>query len=136
MTAVPMLKLKLAPFSRLVWLGCALAYVGLRLARGGGHLPGPLAWQSTDLLCLPLVLGLVLALQRLGGRPGSWTLPRSHGLLAAIAYSAYFEGLLPRLTPHAVADPRDVAAYFAGWLLFELLLNRPLEKSRGPKAAA
>lgn len=111
---------------RLIWLSLAVLYATAHLGRAAGWLRGPADWYLTDLLCMPLVLGLVLQVHRLRvGEPG-WLLPRGHGLAAVVGYAVYFEVILPRLDPRFVADPGDVLCYLLGWLLFEFLLNRPL----------
>jgi hypothetical protein len=111
---------------RVVWLGLAGLYAMARVGRASGWLSGPADWYLTDLLCLPLVLGLALQVQRLCGRSRDWSLPCEHGLVAAAGYGLYFEWLLPRLDARFVADPGDFLCYLLGWLLFEFLLNRPL----------
>ena len=40
------------------------------------------------------------------------------------AKTLWFEVLLPRWAPHAVADPCDVLAYAAGALIFQRWLNK------------
>lgn len=114
---------RLAPAVRR-WLALALMYGAVTAARGLGLLQGPVAWYLGDVLCLPLVLGLVLAGQRRTGRGPGWTLPWWHGLFAALAYGVYFEVLLPQWRSGPVGDPFDALGYLVGWLLFEGLLNR------------
>ena len=82
-----------------------------------------------DLVCLPLVLGLVLMAQRMTGQSLDWTLPWWHGLIGMMTYALYFEGVLPRLHSGAVADLRDALGYLLGWVLFELLINRRCAKN-------
>ncbi len=113
---------------QVVWWALALAYGALQWARRRGDLPLMIDWYFADVLCLPLVLGLVLAAQRLVGRPADWTLPWWHGLAGAIFYAVYFEGVLPRLSDRAVADPTDALAYLLGWGVFESLINQPGRK--------
>ena len=84
------------------------------------------AWASSyadDLLCLPLVLGLVLAAHRTAGRPATWRLPAWHGLTVTALYALGFEVLLPRWRSGATPDRLDVAAYLAGFLVFHFLIN-------------
>ena len=101
------------------------AFVGLRLAEATGALPGWLDSWGDDLLCLPLVLTMALAVHRLAGRPADWILPWSHALAVLVLYAVLFELVLPRTAIVAVADPLDVAAYLVGGVLFLVLLNVP-----------
>ena len=41
-------------------------------------------------------------------------------------FSIYFEGLLPRWSSSAKADPWDLLMYLAGYLVFEALMNKPV----------
>jgi len=109
--------------------GC---FVLIRLGEAGGFLPGWARSFGDDLLCMPLVLSLALAVHRLAGRPATYTLPVSHGLTAVAVFGLFFEGLWPRWHPAAVADPWDLAMYLAGFLVFQFGLNRP---GRGEPAA-
>lgn len=114
-------------------LSLAGLFVWARCAEGSAGLPSWAACYLDDLLCLPLVLGLVLTVHRLAGRPVGWTLPRSHGLSAVLLYALYFELVLPLVKVTATADPRDVLAYAAGWAVFEAGINRPGTGLRAPQ---
>lgn len=107
-------------------VAAALGYATLRLVRAG--LPGPLPALVTsylaDLLFMPLLLSLALTGHRLllGRReclPASWLAG------AWLGVALWFEGLLPRWSAQAVADPLDVLAYALGTLAFHYCLNRP-----------
>ena len=92
-------------------------------------LPAGLASYLTDVLFLPLALSLALAAhQTVYGRgatlPGTWVLAAWAGV------ALWFEGLLPRWSAQAVADPWDVLAYAAGALIFQRWLNKPDELLR------
>jgi hypothetical protein len=120
---------KLASSSRWVWLAMVLLYSLVLWGRQAGEVPQLVDWYLADLVCLPLVLGLVLMAQRMTGQSLDWTLPWWHGLTGMVAYALYFEGVLPRLNSGAVADPRDALGYLLGWVLFELLINRRCAKN-------
>ncbi len=97
----------------------------VRLGEVTGHLPVLATSYADDLLCMPLVLGIVLWCHRhLGKQSMTYTLPRSHSLLTLALFALYFEGLLPRLKVSAVADPMDLLMYLAGYLIFETLMNK------------
>jgi len=108
------------------------AFILIRLLEMTGHLPGLGASFADDLICLPLVLGTLLLLHRRWGRRGpQFTLPHSHGIMGLVLFSIYFEGILPHWKSTAVADPWDLLMYFAGYLIFEILINRPAGNSAG-----
>ena len=104
-------------------LACGLAGAHAVLARIGG--PSWLASYLDDLFCLPLILGLIVAVQRQFRRDPRWVLPFGHGLAALALFSIYFEVILPQLRFDAVADPLDVVMYGLGLFVFQLLMNRP-----------
>jgi len=117
-------------------LGALLAtYAGARALTVVGLLPAVVRWHLADLLCLPLVLGAALGLQRLWRGDPTYRLPRWHGLSAWVLYTVYFEGILPHLSPTATADAMDGVWYLAGWGLFEVWLNRVRPGSRRPEPA-
>lgn len=107
-------------------IGAALLYVGLQLNRHWLRYPLPPVFSSYlgDLLCMPLMLSPALAahrrlINRYGTLPIIW-------LIGAWGYvSVWFEVLLPRWSPRAVADPLDVLAYALGTVAFHYWLNQP-----------
>ena len=107
-------------------LGSALLAGSYQLSKRWLHWPLPAGLTSylSDVLFLPLLLGLALAAHQLvyGRRatlPGTWVLAAWAGV------ALWFEGLLPLWSPHAVADPWDVLAYGVGALGFQRWLNKP-----------
>ena len=115
---------------RRVWLGLALLYLVTQGGRRLGVVSGLADHHLTDLLCLPLVLGAALMLHRRVGQALPWRLPWWHGLVGVFGFSLHFEVLLPRVDRQATADPIDSICYLLGWVLFELLINRPLADRR------
>lgn len=107
-------------------VGAALAYGSGQLMRRWMHWPLPplLAAYMSDLLCLPLMLSVALALHRVLICRTS-TLPSSWVVAAWLAVSVWFEGLLPLWSAQATADPLDVLAYALGGLAFHRWLNKP-----------
>jgi len=104
------------------------------LVRAGeltGRLPAIASSFADDLLCLPLVLGAALLGHRriLKQGPG-FTLPRSHGFMTLTLFAVYFEGMLPHWTERSVADPWDLLMYLIGYLVFEMMMNRPQKNIR------
>ena len=115
---------------RLAWLGLVLLYLATQAGRQLGVVHGAVDWHLTDLLCLPVVLGLALIVQRLAGQGMRWRLPRWHGLVGVVGFAWYFEVVLPRFAQQATADFGDSLCYMLGWILFELAINRPLAVRR------
>lgn len=86
----------------------------------------PLYAYLDDLLCLPLTLGLILAVQRSYFQNQNMTIPVRHIVFAVAAFSVCFELLLPLYKPLYTADLLDVAAYAVGATVFHQLMNKPL----------
>lgn len=122
--AAPLELLPLRRAGRVALLICVLAWLAERAAEASGTAPTWTAARLDDLVCLPLVLAAVLALHRLAGRPASWRLPLVHGLLVTAGYALFFELVLPHWDVRAVADGGDVLCYAAGFVVFQLLINR------------
>jgi len=108
-------------------------YFAVRGLTAQGWLPAALRWHLSDLVCLPLVLGLALLAQRLWRMDSAYRLPWWHGLSAWGLYAVYFEGVLPRLNASATADPVDVLCYLAGWGVFECGVNRVTRAAPRPE---
>lgn len=118
---------RIAPRRALVvYAVLVLVFVLHRIVEAGGRSPVPLRSWLDDLLAVPLVLGIALALQRWRrGRP-DWTLPPGQVLLAAGFFALVFEAVLPLVSSRVTADSWDLAAYAAGAVLFQLEINRPV----------
>lgn len=101
----------------------AALFVAIHAVEARGLAPTWLSSYGDDLLCLPLVLGGILAIQRRVWRDAR-TLPPAHGLMALVVFSVYFEMVLPTFGAGAVADPLDVLMYLAGFLVFQFGINR------------
>ncbi|WP_460619405.1 magnesium citrate secondary transporter [Hymenobacter ruber] len=92
------------------------------------HVPLPALVTSylADVLALPVMLTLALAVQRrLGNHSRHFILPDTWLLASWLFVSVWFEGILPSYSRQAVADPLDVVAYALGTLAFRQWLNRP-----------
>lgn len=109
-------------------VGSVLLYSALYLNRHLWHYPLPplLTAYAADLLAMPVLLTVALALQRrLLPHFRHLVLPDAWLLGAWLAVSVWFEGVWPCFSAVAVADVLDVAAYGAGTLAFRRWLNRP-----------
>ena len=106
----------------------ALLYGGYQIATRVGHWVPP-GWAGSwlaDALCMPVVLTLVLAVQRAVRRQSQVVLPNSWLVVAWGYVSVWFELLAPHWQPtRYTADWLDVLAYAAGTLAFRQWLNRP-----------
>jgi hypothetical protein len=71
-----------------------------------------------DLLCMPLVLGLLLSTIRYLKNDSSFQFSKSFIAGLALYYSVYFEYYLPGVNARYTADPIDVLLYFLGVFLF------------------
>ena len=85
----------------------------------------PLHTHLDDLLCLPVVLTLILASERLYFQNPYFVLPRAYTISAVLLFSLVFELLLPVLHVKYTSDIWDVIAYGVGALLFQTIINRP-----------
>ena len=110
---------------RSVLLVALLSFLIMRWAEAVDRVPAWAAARVDDVLIMPLLLAAILASHRLAGRPAGWILPLSHSMPVLAGYALFFEVVLPRLDARATADGLDVAAYAAGWLVFQFLLNVP-----------
>ncbi|NDK54837.1 magnesium citrate secondary transporter [Pontibacter sp. BT213] len=86
----------------------------------------PLYQYLDDLLCMPLVLTITLATERLYFSNNYFVLPLRYSLVAAVLVSIYFEVILPLFSPVYTPDAVDVLCYSVGVVVFQVLINRPL----------
>ncbi len=111
-----------------------ILFVVVRVLDAGGRLGPMAASYADDLICLPMVLGLVLwAHRRLLGKGAGYVLPRRHGLLTLLFFAVYFEGFLPHWSGAAVADFWDLLMYGVGLVVFEMLMNKSSVAEYGKK---
>ncbi|MBC5774553.1 magnesium citrate secondary transporter [Pontibacter sp. KCTC 32443] len=87
----------------------------------------PLYQYLDDILCMPLVLTITLATERLYFNNYSFVLPLRYILGAVLLFSICFEVLLPRLSIVYTSDVLDVLSYTLGAVVFHLAINKPLE---------
>lgn len=86
----------------------------------------PLYSYLDDLLCFPLVLTFILAVQRSYFNDKNITIPAFHIVLAVAAFVLCFELVLPIFKAKFTADIIDVFAYSIGAFSFYIFINRPL----------
>ena len=76
-----------------------------------------------DLLCLPLILGVLTFLIRYFKKDKFFTFPLAFVILLSTYYSVYFEFYLPKVNPRYTADWIDVILYFSSSIAFFLIQN-------------
>ena len=81
-----------------------------------------------DLLCMPLVLGLLTFLIRYFKKDKYFSFPLAFVLLLATYYSIYFEYYLPKINPRYTADWIDVLLYFFSSIAFFIFQNNKRKK--------
>ena len=114
-----------------VMAGLFTLFLALRILEIGDVSPPLISSFADDLICLPLILGMILLLHRKGLKRGaSYTLPKFHGLVSLILFAVFFEAVLPLWKSNATADPWDLLMYFLGYVFFELWMNKPSINSR------
>ena len=83
-------------------------------------LPKILNNYANDLLCLPIVLGMLTFFVRILKKDNDFRFPLSFVLLLASYYAVYFEYYLPKVNPRYTADVIDVFLYFTSAIAFYL----------------
>ncbi|MBW7466273.1 hypothetical protein ABID22_000054 [Pontibacter aydingkolensis] len=86
----------------------------------------PLHTHLDDLLCMPVILTLILAAERLYFRNPYFVLPRHYIVVSVLLFSIVFEGILPLLAAKYTADAWDIVAYVVGALIFHKNINRSM----------
>ena len=81
-----------------------------------------------DLLCLPLILGVLTFLIRYFKKDKFFTFPLAFVILLSTYYSVYFEFYLPKVNPRYTADWIDVILYFSSSIAFFLIQNNERKK--------
>jgi hypothetical protein len=108
---------------------CLLIYLTIQLARYIKILPlGFLNNYLTDLVCMPVVLCLVLALLRVIKRSPHLILPWHSVLLVLVYWSWYFEWYLPGTSSKFTGDFVDVLMYIMGAFSFIIFQRKELKK--------
>lgn len=81
-----------------------------------------------DLICLPLVLGILTFIIRHFKKDKFFTFPLAFVMLLATYYSVYFEYYLPKVNPRYTADWIDVILYFSSSVAFFFVQNNERKK--------
>lgn len=104
--------------------GCAVVYLLHSLWRHFLPEPWLLQYYLNDLLCMPLVLGAAVFVQRnlLLRRPDYGLNAYQIGMVV-VYWSVMFEGVIPHFVARYTADIFDVVMYGAGGLAFYFFGN-------------
>ena len=89
-------------------------------------LPIWINYYAADLLCMPLVLIVILALLRYFYSNQHFIIPLSAIVSLTIYYAVFFELLLPNISQRYTADWVDVLMYAIGAIVFYLLQKKKL----------
>ena len=117
-----------------IFLLMAIVAFGIfSIQKSGIYLPEILNNYLNDLLCLPLVLGVISFMIRRFKKDKSFRLPMFFVLLMALYYSIYFEYYLPKVNERYTSDWIDVMLYFVGavgFYRYERILGHVKFKSK------
>ncbi|MCF8276260.1 MAG: hypothetical protein K9J17_05940 [Flavobacteriales bacterium] len=102
-------------------LAVLLAAINQTLEKGFGIFLPVIHSYLDDLLCLPIVLTLGLAVYRYFWP--NYRLTHSHTLPVLVVYSVYFEWYLPKGCLLVTSDIFDLIAYIIGWAIFNYSIN-------------
>ena len=81
-------------------------------------LPNWMYFYVNDFLCMPIVLGICLAILRILKKTEALYVPISVVLALTLYFSIYFEWLMPQINTRYTSDIIDVGLYFLGAILF------------------
>lgn len=90
------------------------------------NLPNWVHFYAADLLCMPIVLIVILALLRYFYSNQHFIIPISAIVSLTIYYALFFEWLLPKISQRYTADWLDVLMYAIGASAFYLLQKKKL----------
>ena len=104
-------------FSKIIYFVLLLIALAIySMQRLGLQLPAIINNYVNDLLCLPLLLGVMNYIIRFLKKEQSYVFPIGFILFLASYYSVYFELYLPTVNARYTADWIDVYLYFSGGL--------------------
>lgn len=85
---------------------------------GGNQLPWYINNYLNDLLCLPIVLGIITYVIQFFKKDPQFKLPLGFVICLATYYAVYFEYYQPRINNRYTSDWVDVLLYFIGAFSF------------------
>jgi hypothetical protein len=108
-----------------LFMGCLILWISNQLLELNNIYFSPLYSYLDDLLCFPLILTFILAVQRSYFNNDNITIPISHIVFAVAAFIICFELLLPSFSDKYTADVLDVIVYGIGSFAFFKFINKP-----------
>lgn len=114
-------------FAHPVFIACLTLFCLNQLLEWQHVYIAPLHSYLDDVLCMPVVLTVALAAERVYFGNYSFVLPLYYSLWAVLLFSIFFELLLPRLSDLYTADVWDVLCYSCGAVLFHFSINKAPE---------
>jgi len=90
----------------------------------GLNLPDCIRFYAADLICMPLVLIVILALLRFFYKNDDFKIPLSAIISLTAYYALFFEWLLPKISQRYTADWLDVLMYAIGATVFYFLQKK------------
>ncbi|WP_162428073.1 magnesium citrate secondary transporter [Pontibacter pudoricolor] len=111
-------------FAHPVFIACLTLFCLNQLLEWQHVYIAPLHSYLDDVLCMPVVLTVALAAERVYFGNYSFVLPLYYSLWAVLLFSIFFELLLPRLSDLYTADVWDVLCYSCGAVLFHFSINK------------
>ncbi len=112
-----------------VFILCVALFAINQLLEWRGVYLQPINFYLDDLLCMPVVLTIVLAGERLYFGDNGFILPVKYVAVAVVLFSLWFEVVLPLFSATYTSDILDVLFYSLGAILFLATINRPLMQS-------
>lgn len=112
-----------------LFFGSVAIYMVIRLLRRNNYpLPDWINGHVTDLICIPLLLMVCLALVRVIKRDSAIEIKPWLIALICIEYAVLFEWILPQKSEIYTGDWKDVLMYFSGGFIFYFI--QPLFKHK------
>ncbi len=110
-------------FTRRLWLvSTAIALIYLALKASHYSLPDAFNYYLMDILCMPVVLGLIQGAMRLVFPSFHFTVLML--VVLVVGYSLYFEWYLPQVNSRYTADLLDVGCYAIGSGLYAFFQHK------------
>lgn len=104
------------------FIGCLVLYFIIRYLRKTDYpLPDWINSYITDLICLPVVLMICLAVVRTIKKNAEVEINKWLILLICLEYSILFEWILPKKSSIYTGDWKDALMYFSGGFIFYLI---------------
>lgn len=98
------------------WFSVILSFSYLVLDQIGVEFPVFIRFYFMDLLCMPVICGIILFLLRFFRK--DFYLTKSHLVSLTMMYAIYFEIIMPPISERYTADIWDVVMYALGSFLF------------------